>query len=112
MRCRDILWGALLVICVAQQSTRAESHAKASAIYAPRPEYPSLPNGQRPQGSGVFVFHVDTRTGVVRFVSVEKSTGSAILDKAAIDVFRRWKFKPGSTPTVKIPLTFSTHGLP
>jgi TonB family protein len=82
------------------------------AIYTPAPKYPSLPNGQRPEGTGVFICHVDFKSGLVTSVSVEKSTGFAILDNAAIESYRRWKFKPGTVRRVKIPLTFTTHGLP
>jgi TonB family protein len=57
----------------------------------------------------MFAMHVDPRTGIVRSVSIENSTGHAILDRAAIDAFSRWKFKPGGNPVVKIPLTYSTH---
>jgi TonB family protein len=103
----------LFVISLATVSecwSSADRDAKALAIYAPQPRYPSLPNGKKPEGSGMFVFHIDPRTGAVRSVSVEKGTGFAILDKAAIDAFRRWKFRPG-TPTAKIPMTFTAHEL-
>ncbi len=110
LRRRSLFLVALAAL--AQQAVVvAEPQPKAMAIYAPQPEYPSLPNGQRPEGSGMFVFHIDPKTGVVRSVSVEKSTGHAILDKAAIDALRRWRFTPGN-PIVKIPMTFTTHRLP
>jgi TonB family protein len=94
------------------ESVGAAEGERVLAIYTPRPKYPSLPNGQRPEGTGVFVCHVDFETGLVRSVSVEKSTGFAILDNAAIESYRHWKFKPGTVRRVKIPLTFTTHGLP
>jgi len=88
----------------------ADSHGKCIAIYAPKAEYPSLTNGQRPEGEGLFVCHVDSRTGLVTSVSVAKSTGSAILNKAAVDSLRRWKFQPGTCARdVKIPLGFWHH---
>lgn len=88
-----------------------EPEPKALAIYAPQPLYPSLRNGKKPEGSGIFLVHIDPKTGVVRSVSVEKSTGFAILDKAAIDAYRRWKFRPGNSKA-KIPITFTGHELP
>ena len=86
---------------------------KCLAIYAPRPEYPSLPNGQRPEGKGLFICHIDAKTGRVTSVSIAKSTGFAILDKAAIDCYKRWRFQPDTCARdVKIPLEFTKHGLP
>jgi TonB family protein len=86
---------------------------KCLAIYAPRPEYPSLPNGQRPEGKGLFICRVDAKTGRVTSVSIAKSTGFAILDQAAVDCYKRWRFKPDTCAReVKIPLDFTTHGLP
>jgi TonB family protein len=91
-------------------SALAESRAKCIALYAPKPDYPSLVNGQKPEGEGLFVCHIDVITGIVRSVSVAKSTGFAVLDKAAVDCFKRWKFKPCScAPDIKIPLRFWHH---
>ena len=86
---------------------------KCLAIYAPRPEYPSLPNGHRPEGKGLFICHIDAKTGCVTSVSIAKTTGFEILDQAAIDCYKRWRLKPDTcSREVKIPLEFTTHGLP
>jgi TonB family protein len=108
MRILSLCTAFLLMV---PQSGFGQSGAIASAIYAPPPVYPSLPDGKRPEGSGVFVLHVSPKSGIVRFVSVEKSTGFAVLDNAAIGCFKRWKFKPRGARLVKIPLSFS-HNLP
>ena len=100
----------LPVGAVAQTPTSTQFRAKALAIYQPRPLYPSLANGRRPEGKGVFVLHVDPQTGRVRDVSVEKSTGFVILDQAAVEAFRQWRFKPGSSAKIKLPLTFTATG--
>jgi TonB family protein len=58
-------------------------------------------------GGGVFVQHVDRATGTVTEVTVERSTGSELLDRCAVDALRRWKYKtPAKTEKVKIPITF------
>jgi TonB family protein len=86
---------------------------KCLAIYAPRPAYPLLPNGQRPEGKGLLICHIDAKTGRVTSVSIAKSTGFAILDEAAVDCYKRWRFKPDTCARdVKIPFEFTTHGLP
>jgi TonB family protein len=77
------------------------------AIHAPPPKYPTLPNGQRPEGKGLFICHIDPSTGWVKSVSVAKSTGFAMLDAEAIRCLSQWRFKPGCAPDVKMPITFS-----
>jgi TonB family protein len=38
---------------------------------------------------------------------MEASTGSRLLDAAALDAFRRWRFKPGMVRGVRIPVHFT-----
>jgi len=108
----------LVMIMVALVSALAPTlvvgdERKCLALYAPRPAYPSLPNGQRPAGKGVLVCHIDAKTGYVTSVSIAKSTGFAILDEAAVDCYKRWRFKPETCARdVKITFEFTTHGLP
>jgi len=87
----------------------AEPEGKVLAVYAPKPEYPVLPNGERPEGSGIYVIHINPKTGLVRSVSIEKSTGHKVLDDAVINSLKRWKFIKG-TPVVKVPFTFTATG--
>jgi len=56
-------------------------------------------------GTGVVVVDVDA-SGKVTAVRIEKSLGNAKLDQAARATFRKWHFKPGTAPHVKIPVTF------
>jgi protein TonB len=101
-----------LVSAFAPTSVLADER-KCLAIYAPRPAYPALPSGQRPEGKGLLICHIDAKTGRVTSVSIAKSTGFAILDEAAVDCYKRWRFKPGTCAReVKIPFEFTTHGLP
>ncbi|MDQ6859791.1 MAG: TonB family protein, partial [Verrucomicrobiota bacterium] len=72
------------------------SSAKVFALSAPRPEYPYEARRQRLTGSGVAVLLIDPASGAVANVSIVRSTGSPILDNAAISGFRRWRFRPGS----------------
>src|SRR5207249_5221210 len=86
------------------------SRAKALAINSPRPPYPYEARSKRITGSGVIVAHVDAASGDVTDASVAKSTGSSILDDAAVSTFRRWKFRPGTVSKVSIPITFTLTG--
>jgi TonB family protein len=105
-------WFSVLLVAASLVSSMADPSTHAIAYYAPKPEYPTLPDGSRPEGSGVFVLHIDLQTGRVKSVSVEKSTGFAILDKAAIDSYKKWRFNRWAAPIAKCPITFTTHGLP
>ena len=86
------------------------SSAKVLALSAPRPEYPYEARRQRLTGSGVAVLLVDSASGAVTSVSILRSTGSAVLDNAAISGFRRWRFKPGTISKVNAPITFTLTG--
>jgi TonB family protein len=66
------------------------------AIYKPQPEYPLRARAQHLTGNGFFILHVEIRTGLVKDVQVERSTGSSILDAAAINGLKQWRFKPGA----------------
>src|SRR5919204_328699 len=86
------------------------SRAKALAINSPRPPYPYEARAKRITGSGVITVNVDAASGDVTSGSVTKSTGSSILDEAALSTFKRWRFRPGSVSRVNIPITFTMSG--
>jgi TonB family protein len=50
---------------------------------------------------------VDAAIGKVTDATMEQSTGNAILDKAAINAFRQWRFKPGTVSKVRVPITYT-----
>jgi TonB family protein len=84
--------------------------ARISALSAPRPEYPYEARRQKITGSGIVAMAVDPVTGRVTEVVVEASTGSSVLDNAAVAAFGRWRFKPGTISKVKCPITFTMAG--
>lgn len=86
------------------------SSARVSALSAPRPEYPYEARRQKVTGNGIVVMTVDSITGRVTDVVMEASTGSSVLDNAAIAGFRKWRFKPGTASRVKSPITFTMTG--
>jgi protein TonB len=98
----------------APQAVRASgvmsiSSAKALAINSPRPEYPYEARSRHITGSGVCVVSVDA-SGAVTDASMAQSIGNPILDNSAVSAFRRWRFKAGVAPKVKIPITFTMTG--
>jgi protein TonB len=86
------------------------SLAKVSALNAPRPEYPYEARRRKITGNGIVIMAVDSVSGNVIEVVMEASTGSPVLDDAAVTGFRRWRFKPGTASRVRSPITFTMSG--
>ena len=83
---------------------------RAVVISAPRPEYPYEARRASITGSGVVVMYVDPGTGTVTSCRMRQSTGSVILDDAALAAFRQWRFTPGTIKEVRVPITFTVGG--
>lgn len=87
---------------------------KFSADYLrnPSPEYPSLARRKGEQGRVLLKVFV-TAQGNPEKVLLEKSSGSELLDKSALDVVKTWKFIPASannqavSGVVIVPIKFS-----
>jgi protein TonB len=83
--------------------------ARASAIFAPRPEYPYEARSRKITGSGVCVLTVGPDGGVTDAVMAQ-SIGNSILDNATVSTFKRWRFVPGKYSKVKVPITYTLTG--
>jgi TonB family protein len=95
---------------VGQTRPSAVGNAKAWVVSAPRPEYPYEARSRHLTGTGIAVIRVDSTTGMVVDAAMEQTIGNPILDSCAILAFRRWRFKPGTPPRVRIPITFMLTG--
>ena len=77
----------------------------------PAPRYPRTARRRGIEGRLVLQVLVDA-TGAARSVEVFATSGHGLLDEAAIDAVRRWRFVPGhrdgqAAPTlVRVPVTF------
>ena len=71
-----------------------DAEAAALTLYAPRPDYPRAARLDRVAGRGIFRLHTQIRTGLVKSVEVDRSTGSRILDGSALKALRQWRFRP------------------
>ena len=92
----------------------AEPHYRSN----PRPEYP-LPSLRRHEEGTVLLTVVIEADGAVAAVSLKRSSGHPLLDRAALEVVRhRWAFDPariGGRPvssTRDVPLRFSLSDVP
>ena len=84
---------------------------KALTMYAPRPAYPYEARRERITGSGIAELTANPGTGNVITARMAQSTGSAILDNATLDALRRWRFKPGMAPNIRVPITYTLTGV-
>ena len=96
----------LSVIAIAGRLSAAEPSVESNAILraaiaTPKPEYPYAARYNWIQGSGLYKVRVQTSTGRVKEVTVVTSTKSQLLDQAAVNGLKRWKFKPGVLPTIR-----------
>jgi len=71
------------------------------------PDYPYEARRSRITGHGILFGQVDYKTGIVTSVRMEKSTGATLLDKAALNAFRQWRFKPGTVRQFRTPIHFT-----
>jgi TonB family protein len=106
MKARSIvsraLFGLLFLVPSSGATFAADSgpgtaqHVPANGILeAPKPEYPDAAKQRNEHGAGVYLLRTKIATGVVTEIIIGQSTGSVLLDDAAVKALRRWRFKPG-----------------
>lgn len=95
-----------LIACAGSSLAARAENPRTAAVFKAKVEYPELARRHHITGSGVYILNVD-RKGNVTSVSVGASTGSPILDGAAIRSLKRWKFRPGAERMLRIPLSWS-----
>jgi TonB family protein len=76
------------------------------AVYAPKPDYRPEWAKQGLKGKGVVLVTINPKTGTVTGARMLQSTGSQLLDGAALQAYSRWRFQPGSVSQVKMPIEF------
>ena len=92
----------------AQPATPTQSVPLPQAVYSPQPVYRSEWAKQGLTGKGVVLVTIDPKTGMVTGTRMLQSTGSKLLDGAALEAYSKWRFKPGSVPPqVKMPIEFA-----
>lgn len=94
----------------ADEPQQANEPGAAAMIFKPRIQYPYEARRNRITGSGIIVVELDRATGKVKSASMAPSTGSGILDQAALSAFRQARFKPGTQSPIKIPISFTVRG--
>ena len=59
---------------------------------------------------GIIAVDIDTRTGLVTAAAMQTSTGSTILDHASLSVTKKWRFRPGASSHLAVPVHFGIEG--
>ncbi len=95
-----------------QPTTPPQSVFLPQAIYSPQPVYRFEWAKQGLTDKGVVLVKIDPKTGIVTGTRMLQSTGSKLLDGAALKAYSKWRFKPGSVPQVKMPIEFATRPRP
>jgi len=97
------------------QAARKEANPnpddRAVLISGVEPEYPYQARLHRITGRGVVSMKIDRATGQVTSCEMALSTGSPILDDAALSAFRQWRFKPGGPAKTICPIVFTMSGV-
>jgi len=70
--------------------------------------WPSASATEPPPDTYVIV-ELEYDTGKVTDAHLTKSTGDPALDKATLEKFRKWRFKPKKVHRVKIPILYVDH---
>jgi TonB family protein len=82
---------------------------KPRVVYRPNPIYPSEARFHDSIArSGRYRLNFDVN-GTVKNVQVLQSTGSDVLDRAAINGLQQWKSEPGREGFITVPLTFQSR---
>src|SRR6266480_4610332 len=81
------------------------------AVYAPRTTCPADGRAKGWAGTGIVLVDVDLKSGQVTAARMLQSTAYRVLDEAALNAFRQWRFKPSTVSHVRIPIRFLTQGV-
>jgi TonB family protein len=78
------------------------------ALASPGAAYPEEAQKIKATGSGIYELRIDN-SGKTTAVAIARSSGSAVLDKAAVTAFWKWRFKPAVFRSVRIPVSWSVN---
>jgi protein TonB len=93
-----------LILAKPVELTKQESDKL--VLYVLDPAYPNEAREKRQSGPGIAMLTIDTATGHVVKTEMTVSTRSKILDQAAMQALRQWRFKPGTVSKVWVPIKF------
>ena len=109
---KQILASLVVFLCVVARSTYAKPpvvHSDADYVtHFEQPEYPVQARLSALQGAGLFALHIRP-DGTVESVEIIKSIGNTMLNQAAINALRQWRFRPNTIKVARIPIIFTIN---
>jgi TonB family protein len=81
------------------------------ALASPAAAYPEEAQKAKTTGTGLYELRI-SKTGITTDVVTVKSSGSAVLDKAAKNTFLKWRFKPAVFSRVRVPVSWAVNRVP
>jgi periplasmic protein TonB len=75
-------------------------------LAAPQPDYPAEALAKGIQGTGIYEVWIRPETGVVTRVEIVRSTGSKLLDGAAMKSLQHWRARPNAVSRIRVPIRF------
>jgi TonB family protein len=81
----------------------SEKETKKCALETPYPEYPAEAMRRGITGTGIYELRIDPKTGRVKGVVVIAAAGDPMLDRESIRTLLKWRFKPGTVVSVRLP---------
>lgn len=103
----------IALVATAQSRVRPEEKSEDGDKYVVSrvtPLYPLDARAHRLEGAGVFQLSIDQESGAVTKVTTITSTGWALLDRSAINAFRKWRFVPHTLSKLNLPVNFGMVG--
>lgn len=106
--CASAVFGFMLAAGSLDGAPEPQPNPREHAVYAPRPHLSYAAVRDRGSaGDGIFELHLRP-DGTVAAVAVLKSTGHRMVDQEVAATFVRWRFRPGTRKTFRIPFSFRT----
>ena len=107
-----IIIGICLSSLKGQSASPVGTGRRPEAVYKPMPVYRPEWARQGLTGKGIVLVTIDKQTGKVTGARMFESTGSQLLDGAALQAYSQWRFKPGSVTQLKMPIEFKNRPPP
>ena len=90
-----------------EADTTVPPQARSLMLSMPRPQYPEEALRRHITGSGKCELLFDVNTGRVTRVLVLESSGSKLLNDAAVRAYLHWRARPGKVSRMRVPFTFT-----
>ena len=90
----------------AEAPTLNAEQVKQAVLFAPKPYFPTRARKDYKTGAGVFLLNINSETGLVASIKIEKTTGLWSFDVSCLKTFIKWRFKPRMVAKVRIPVYF------